>query len=306
MRSEKHGGRRQPSPHQNSGVAVSCVAGRRDEVLAQLDAGIAELTSSDRWAEHLRTQARFHRYSFGNCLLIHLQRPDASRVAGYRAWQALGRNVRAGERGIAILAPVVRRAATPAGEGGVDEDHVPEAIRRVATFVVAFVFDVAQTEGRPLVEVCSRLTGEDSDNAFPRLVAVAAGRGYAVEDAELPGETNGECCPRERRIRIRTGLAPAQRVKTLGHELAHALLHEEGYAVTPRPVAELEAESVAYVLCQALGIDATNYSLGYVATWAGGGDEARAALRASAQRIQRAAAELIDAVSGGREVVSGK
>jgi hypothetical protein len=268
----------------------------RDDVLARLDEGIAALTSSERWTAWLRVQARFHRYSFSNTLLIELQRPGSTRVAGYRAWQAVGRQVCKGQRGIAILAPVVRRGRlADAGEATGAQDDAPAAVRRVATFIVAWVWDISQTEGAPLPEVCSRLGGEDPHGTFEQLLTVASGRGYRVEDADLAGGTNGECLPGERLIRLQRGLAPAQRVKTLAHELAHSDLHREGYRETPRPLAELEAESVAFIVCQAAGIDSGEYSLGYLATWCGGGDEARSALRASAQRIQRAAAAILDA-----------
>jgi hypothetical protein len=228
-------------------------------------------------------------------LLLELQRPGCTRVVGYRTWQKLGRQVRRGERGLAILAPIVRRRRADHNE---DEEN-GAVIRSVATFTTAWVWDVEQTEGEPLPEVCTRLGGDDADSAFDRLGGVAGSLGYRVEDADLPGETNGECSPPERVISIRRGLAPAQRAKTLAHEIAHALLHEEGYAATPRPVAELEAESVAFVVMSRLGIDSGEYSLGYVAIWAGGGDAARAALRGSAQRIQRGAAAIIGAVTGG-------
>ena len=270
----------------------------RDEVLARLDEGIAALTGSERWTAWLRVQARFHHYSFGNALLIELARPGATRVAGFRAWQRLGRTVRRGERGIPILAPVVRRGRlADAGEAPSD-DQVPTEVRRVAAWVVAHVFDISQTDGEELPEICSRLRGDDPHGTYNQLLAVAGDRGYRVEDADLVSGANGECLPGERLIRIQRGMAPAQRVKTLGHELAHTVLHREGYVGTPRPLAELEAESVAYVVCQAAGIDSADYSFGYLASWSGGGDEARAALRASAQRIQRAAALVIDRVNG--------
>jgi len=306
MRAEARGGRHTPPPSHSRPESATPSAGsaRRDEVLARLDEGIAGLTESSRWSEWLRVQARFHRYSFSNTLLIQLQRPGSTRVAGYRTWQKLGRQVMRGEPGIAILAPVVRRVRAKSGADlGDDGDQVPAAIRRVATFVVAWVWDVSQTQGdAPLPEVCSRLTGEDTTGAYERLLGVAAGLGYAVAEADLPGETNGECSPAERRIRVRRGLAARHRVKVLAHELGHALLHEEGYAGTPRPLAELEAESVAFIVCDSMRVDSGDYSFAYVATWAGGGDEARAALRASAQRIQRAAAQIIDAAGVAEEV----
>ena len=269
----------------------------RDDVLARLDQAIADLANSERWMAWLRLQARLPRYSAGNTLLIQLARPTATRVMGYRAWQRLGRQVRAGERGIAILAPLVRRGRPlEAGDDAASAGDAAEPVRRVSGWLITHVFDIEQTEGEDIPEVCTRLAGDDPHGAVAQLLAIAAERGYRVEDADLVGGANGECIPAQQLIRLQRRLAPLMRAKVLGHELAHASMHPDGYAVTPCPVAELEAESVAFILMSTFAIDSADYSVGYVTTWSGGGDEARAALRTSAQRIQRAAAELIDAV----------
>jgi hypothetical protein len=114
--------------------------------------------------------------------------------------------------------------------------------------------------------------------------------GFTVEDHEFDGSTNGDCCQSEHRIRVETRNTPAQRVKTLAHEIAHALLHED---VKDRRLAELEAESTAYVVCQSLGLDTGDYTFGYVANWAGGGDEAIAGVKASCDRIQKTAGTVL-------------
>ena len=155
------------------------------------------------------------------------------------------------------------------------------------------VFDIAQTDGEELPSVCSRLDGDDTDGHYDQLCTVARSIGFSVEDHEFGGSTNGDCCHSEHRIRVETRNTPAQRVKTLAHEIAHALLHQK---YDSRALAELEAESVAYVVCQALGIDSGDYSFGYVATWAGGGDEAQAAIKASGDRIQRAAEQILSTI----------
>lgn len=133
-----------------------------------------------------------------------------------------------------------------------------------------------------------RLEGQDPDRAFLRLMKTAASIGYSVEFAEFADQRNGDCTFFERRIRVRQGLSPAQSVKTLAHELAHALMHGDSYEAK-RDVAELEAESVAYAVCQGFDIETSAYSFGYLATWAGGGDQARKAIADSAQRIQKVA-----------------
>jgi len=149
----------------------------RDDVLARLDAAIAELASSDRWTQWLRFASRFHRYSFGNTLLIQQARPSASRVRGYRAWQRVGRWVRAGERGIPILAPVVRRARTAEADDEEGASSAPHMARRVAGWTVTFVWDVEQTDGADLPEVCGRLGGDDPGDAVAKLLAVAGDQG---------------------------------------------------------------------------------------------------------------------------------
>src|SRR5260370_5234117 len=171
------------------------------DVIDQLRRGVATLTSTDQWTRWLRVQRRFHQYSFGNTLLILIQRPGATRVAGYRTWKTVGRQVRKGEHGIAILAPIVRRC------GVEDQDETERALEgRPLAFRLARVFDIAQTDGEALPEIVSRLTGDDAGSRFAGLVKVAGSLGYSVERSELPGERNGDCTFELRRIRVRAAL----------------------------------------------------------------------------------------------------
>lgn len=272
---------------------------RKDEALQTLTEGIARLASSDRWAEWLAVQSRFHRYSFGNTLLIFMQRPDATRVAGFRAWQGMGRQVAKGEKAIWILAPVTRKAADVETEARPD---VPDDKRRVlVAFKPACVFDISQTYGEELPSPCSRLDGDDPQGHYDHLVGVAQSLGFSVVDHEFSGGTNGDCSHTEHRIRIESRNSPLQRVKTLAHEIAHALLHEK---YDNRALAELEAESTAFVICQSLGLDSSDYSFGYVANWAGGGDEAIVGIRASGERIQKAAATVLQALENDEEAAA--
>ena len=252
---------------------------RKDEAMARLAEGIAELTSSGAWQDWLKTQSRFHRYSFNNTLLIQMQCEQATQVAGFQAWRRLGRNVRKGEKAIWIIAPVTRKAETDADGKG----------RVITTFRAAAVFDISQTDGEPLPEVVGKLSGDDPDGLYDRLVSVASSIGYSVEDAAFDDERNGDCTYDLKRIRIRGDNSPVQRVKTLAHELAHALLHQ-GH--NNRSLAELEAESVAFVVCDALGVASDEYSFGYVAGWAGGGNEAISAIKSAGTRIQRTADDI--------------
>ncbi len=194
----------------------------KQELIERLQAVIRELTTSERWERWLRMQRRFHRYSWGNVFLIGLQRPEATQVAGFHTWKAMRRSVRKGEKGIAIIAPVVRRTRVEDEDGNVSV--VPGS---PAAFRLAYVFDVAQTDGEELATApVSRLCGDDPGNVYEGLVSTAAAIGYTVELAEFTSpDKNGDCRFEPRIIRIRDCLAPAQACKTLAHELAHALLH---------------------------------------------------------------------------------
>ncbi|MFZ0668437.1 MAG: ArdC-like ssDNA-binding domain-containing protein [Acidimicrobiales bacterium] len=253
----------------------------RPELLSQLAEGIQRLTSSDEWQRHLDFQSRFHRYSFGNVLLIAAQSHEATQVASFLTWRKTERFVRKGEKAIFILAPMVYK--NPEGHES-DEDRIIRGFKWVP------VFDVAQTDGEELPSICSRLAGDDPEGLLAQLVAVAQCVGYSVDDAELSGGSNGDCNFELQRIRIEVSNSPVQRIKTLAHEIAHAILHE---GFKDRRLAELEAESTAYVVCASLGINSDDYSFGYVVTWAGGGDEAVAGIKASCGRIQKAAASIL-------------
>jgi hypothetical protein len=248
-------------------------------LVEQLSRGIEQLGDEGKWEEFLAAQARFHRYSFANTMLILQQLPDATTVAGFNTWRTMGRAVRRGERAIWIVAPVL-------GGSGIS---APE--REIAGFRRVAVFDVSQTEGAELVSLCEPLQGEDDGDWFSVLAEVSCSLDFEVERTELANGVFGDCTYNTRRIRISSAASPAQAVKTLAHELAHAMLHEN---IDDRPLAELEAESVAYIVCQHLGLDTKRYSFGYVTTWAGGTSVALRAIKASGSRIADTARAIID------------
>jgi antirestriction protein ArdC len=258
---------------------------RKQELLTTLTDGIAALTESQRWQDWLTAQSRFHKYSFNNVLLITRQSPEATRVAGFHTWKGLGRSVRKGEHAIWIMAPMTRKVGDDTSNESI-EDTKPARV--LMGFKAVAVFDVSQTDGEPLPEVCSRLHG-DAPGVYTQLVTVAKAIGYSVEEDYLNGSVNGDCAFDLKRIRVEVRNDEIQQVKTLAHELAHAMLHED---FRDRSLAELEAESVAFIVTASLGINSSDYSFGYVASWAGGGDEAIAAIKASGSRIQ-STAELI-------------
>lgn len=253
----------------------------RAALLAQLTEGVSALTTSTAWHRYLDVQSRFHRYSFHNVLLISAQCPQARQVAGFGAWRTLNRSVRRGERAIWIVAPMVARSSATGDDGD----------RVIRGFKLVPVFDIGQTDGDPLPEVCHRLDGDPPAAHYRHLVEVARSLGFAVVDHTFDGGTNGDCSHARRRIRVEVAMSAVQRVKTLAHELAHAVLH---HRVDDRGRAELEAESTAYVVCRALGIDSGGYSFGYVASWAGGGEPAVAGIKASGDRIHSATLAVLD------------
>lgn len=244
-----------------------------EELHDKLSAAVEALRSSEAWVAYLRFCAGFHRYSLSNLLLIWAQYPEASRVAGYRAWQAKGRQVRKGERSIRIYGTGTVKVTADDDEDG---EKVENGRRRV--FFPVSVFDIAQTdvmEGHEdASEIAHTLTGEDEGGILARVTDFLTAAGVSVEFAPLRS-ANGYTQPAEEsgsvRVVIADHLSPAQQAKTALHEAAHiALGHVDDIAeyVDHRGRYEVEAESVAYVLAGMLGLDSSAYSVGYVAGWA--------------------------------------
>lgn len=281
---------------------------RLSELTDRLENGIRELYASGRYAEYLAAMSKFHHYSFGNALLILFQCPTATHVAGYNTWKQLGRQVRKGETGIQILAPCGFRATqerekTDPQTGqplyGPDGNPLTEKVQMSPNrFKVAYVFDLSQTEGRELPNIgVSELSGKVTDFAdiYDRLTALSP---LPVEQEPFPGEAKGYTSFTEQRIVVRPGMSEVQTIKTLVHEIAHAKLHDPSQIMPEerrqRREKEVEAESVAYVVCQHFGIETSDYSFGYVAGWSEGRELAE--LKASLDRIHSTAGEIIHAI----------
>lgn len=231
-----------------------------NKALELLTKGVEELMSGESWKAVLEFRAKLHNYSFNNCWLIQLQAPQATMVAGFNRWKTLGRHVKKGEKGIAILAPLVRKAEADDG----NEE------RRCFGFKTAYVFDVSQTEGEPVPELTApELLIEDSEQIrqhITDLETCAERIGSPVERRDT-GRALGSYNRLTKGITLRLDLPPLQTLKTLVHELAHALLHSEGQS-EERHTLELEAESCAYLVCYSLGLDTSRYSCAYLASWA--------------------------------------
>lgn len=266
-------------------------AARLSEAHQRLQEAFASLTGSDAWQRMLTVAARFHSYSPNNILLISVQRPDATRVAGFRRWAELGRHVRKGEKGISILAPVTYRADPTDPDVNPDEKAaIPRVLRG---FRVVHVFDISQTDGAELPEVRPSLITEAAPvGLWEELAVQVAAAGFTLHRADTR-PANGYTDHAARVVAVHDGLGEGHAVKTLAHELGHCLLH--GSTVAPcglsREQAEVEAESVAYVVTAAAGLNSTGYTLPYVAGWAGGNLEL---VRRSAERVLGCARVILD------------
>lgn len=237
---------------------------------------------SGRLTSLLKTMARFHRYSLHNVCLIVAQRPTATRVAGFHTWRALGRCVRKGEKGIAILAPIVARHR---------DDTEADESRTVVGFRTAYVFDVEQTEGAPLPQA-SEAQG-DPGEATARLKSAIVSQGIALEYADDLGGALGLSCGG--RIRILTDLSAASEFAVLTHEYAHEMLHRGSDRPESRNTRELEAEAVAFVVGQAIGLEVAEASRDYIHLYRGDSN----ALTASLERIQRTASSILQSIRAG-------
>lgn len=262
-----------------------------------LHASIAQqveaLRSSEQWRRFLDFAQSFHAYSLNNLLLILSQCPEASYVAGFRAWQGKGRQVRKGERGIRIFGYSTKKI-TEEDENG---DEVEKSITR---FPVLSVFDISQTdqiEGEPdHSTITSQLDGTDDFGVIAALSDHLTAQGWTIERQSLPGYKNGYTDPEARTVVIDTNLSPAHAAKTLIHETAHIeLAHIDDLAeyVEHRGLMETEAESVAYVVAGMLGFDTSAYSIGYIAGWSDGDTDVIKATAARVVKTSHAIAEIL-------------
>ena len=283
------------------------------EITDRLEQGITELFDSERYKEYLRVMSRFHNYSFNNTLLIAMQKPDASLVAGFSSWKNThGRNVKRGEKGIKILAPSpykIRREMEKIDpqtqQPVIGKDGKPVTEEReitVPAYKVVSVFDVSQTEGRELPDIAVDELAGDVDRYKDFFAALEQTSPVPIGFENIEGNSHGYYHLEEKRIAIQEGMSELQTLKTAIHEIAHAKLHDidlnapkEDIADRPdRRTREVQAESVAYTVCQHYGLDTSDYSFGYVAGWSSGRELAE--LKSSLETIRRAAAEIIDSI----------
>lgn len=277
------------------------------EITEKLELGVAEVFTSEKYTEYLNTMAKFHNYSFNNTLLIVMQKPESTLVAGYQAWQKkFNRQVKRGEKGIQIIAPApfkekheIEKVDPETGEIILGEDGQPETEvveQIVPRFRVTTVFDVSQTTGEPIPEFeVPELDGNVLiyDHFMDALQAVAP---VPFQFKEIEGDAKGYYNFMDKYIGIQSGMSEAQTMKTAVHETAHAILHDrdqmrEDGVVKDRLTREVEAESVAYVICDHFGLDTSSYSFSYIASWTSGKDMKE--LRNSMDTIRKTSAGII-------------
>ena len=263
-------------------TAASQIKTALDKLTEALEKG-----TSDQFKAYLAAMAKFRRYSWGNVLLIMSQRRDAKHVAGYRTWLKLGRQVRQGEKGIRILAPIVYRRRRA------DNDKAEETDEQTVAFKAAHVFDVSQTDGNELPEPV-KVEGDPSFY-LGMLKQFVQSLGIKLEYADL---NQIEGFAEAGRIVLRQGLEPAEEFSTMVHELSHSLLHQRDREKQPaRMVRETEAEATAYVVCEAIGLETRTASSDYIAAYKGQKDT----LGKSLQRIQHTAREIIEGITSKDE-----
>ena len=288
---------------------------RLKEITDRLEQGILEVFESERYKEYLRVISKFHHYSFNNTMLIALQKPDASLIAGFSAWKnSHGRTVKKGEKGIRIIAPAPFKVKqemekldpkTNMPLVGADGNAITEEKEiTIPAYKVVSVFDVSQTEGKELPSIgVDELTGDVSQyEDFFTALKKASPVPIALEHIE--GSAHGYYHLAEKRIAIDDNMSELQTLKTAIHEIAHAKLHdidlnapkEEKENRPNQRTREVEAESVAYTVCQHYGLDTSDYSFGYVAGWSSGKELSE--LKGSLETIRLAASELIDSIDG--------
>lgn len=281
-----------------------------EATIKRIDEGVKAVFQSDKYKEYLKFASKFTDYSARNTLLINLQRPDATLVAAYGKWKQLGRQVERGQTGIEILAPVayktnqVLETERPAVDEFGNQLYNPDGTEKMETvekpmtglaFKKVYVFDVSQTSGKELPDPVTELTG-DIDSARKEAVFAALKKvtGIDIEFKDIKGGAKGYYSATNNEIVIKSGMSDAQTLKTAFHEAAHNLLHDPAKDIvtnkSPRNEKEVQAESVAFMVAERFGIDTSEYSFPYIASWSDGKQLEQ--LKSALQEIQEAAKKI--------------
>lgn len=263
------------------------------EAFKMIEKGILDFVNSDKWKEYLKFQAKFHNYSFSNVMLILSQMPESTRVAGIKTWNEMGRKVRKGSKAIKILAPYFKNKEiiVKDKETGEEEKQIKQVL---VGFYVVNVFDVSQTEGKPLPKICEELK-EGSEEALLILDAMKKVITIPVSERNT-GTAKGYFNPMKNEIVLSDKASESQKAKTIIHEYIHSLNEAKDSKIKhTRQEAELVAESVAFIVCDYFGFDTSDYSFAYLVSWSRGGKDIEK-IKELGERIQKQSAELIDKI----------
>ena len=282
-----------------------------NELMTKLEQGLKEVFESDAYKNYLNTMAKFHNYSINNTLLINQQMPEATLVAGFNSWNNnFDRHVKKGEKGIKIIAPAPytikkeQQVVDPkTGEALTNFDGTPKTAEveiKVPAFKISYVYDISQTYGKELPTLGVNELKEGVNHAKDFIDSLEKLSPVPIEYGETKGESKGFYSPTENSITIKEGMSESQTIKTMVHEISHAKLHNpdmmkenEGKS---KGTIEMEAESIAYIVCQHFGIDTSDYSFGYIAGWSEGKETAE--LKESMNTIRETSSEMINRIEG--------
>lgn len=271
------------------------------ELMGKLEEGVRDVFDSAEYSNYLRTMSKFRHYSLNNQLLIWSQCPHATVVAGFNDWKKkFGRSVKKGEHGIKILAPMpikIKAEEEQADENGITH-YTDEGIERIITlYKTVSVFDISQTEGKPLPEFgIEELAGKVPE--YDELLSAVIGAAPCdVHFEEITNGSKGYYSVIANKVVVNTGMSQEQTIKTVLHEVAHAILHNmERQKKEPvdRPTKEVEAESIAFLVSDAFGVNTESYSFKYVASWSS--EKSVPELKASLEKIKATATDLIEKI----------
>lgn len=273
------------------------------EITKQLEKSIHEFMDGEKYKHFLTQMAKFHSYSLNNQILIAMQRPDATLCASYAGWKKQERQVKKGETGIKIICPApykkekIKDVIDPKtgkpellADGSVKREIVSIVIPH---YKIGYTFDVSQTEGKPLPEISHQLTGELTDSQKELKEALLQVCPVPVSFQPIEGSANGFYSLDKKEITVDSNISEKQSLKTLIHEMSHAILHNTDIPDAPKDSStrEVQAESIAYVVCEYFGIDTSDYSFGYIAGWSSGKDTQE--LKKSLETISNTANNII-------------
>ena len=261
-----------------------------DEITKKLEDGIKDMYQGENYKNYLKAMSKFHRYSYNNVILIVSQMRKASHVASYSKWKEFERNVKKGEHGLQIFAPIIKKEIDPKTKEFVIDEKTGKPKEYIAGYVPAYVFDISQTEGKELPSMVRKIDGEvkDFEKLKDALIKVSPVPVFFEDIKEM---ANGYFSTTENRIVVDESLSDMHKVKTLVHEISHSMLHGIGSDEKEISMIEVEAESVAYTVCNYLGLDTSDYSFGYIGSWSK--DKELSELKESIATIKNTSGQII-------------